>query len=246
MTEVTRLSKVMANRGLCSRREADKMIEAGLVSVDDTIVSLLGSKVALDANIRIAAVAEEARDAAVTIMINKPIGYVSGQAEDDYVPAVRLFNADNQYHDGSIYTRFNHKHTRKLAPAGRLDIDSQGLLVMTQDGRIAKALVGENSQIEKEYLVRIDGSVGENKIRKLSHGLELDGKKLKPAKIRVQNEDQLNFILTEGKKRQIRRMCELVDLKVVGIKRVRIGKLRLGKLPEGQWQYVDRSYFIDS
>jgi 23S rRNA pseudouridine2604 synthase len=246
MTEVVRLSKVMANRGLCSRREADKMIGAGLVSVDGEIVSLLGSKVSLDADIQLAPVAKETRDAAVTIMINKPVGYVSAQAEDDYVPAVRLFNADNQYHDGSSYTRFNHKHTRKLAPAGRLDIDSQGLLIMTQDGRVAKALIGENSQIEKEYLVRLDGSVSAQKIRELSHGLELDGKKLKLAKVRVQNEDQLNFILTEGKKRQIRRMCELVDLKVIGIKRVRIGKLRLGKLPEGQWQYVDRNYFVGS
>lgn len=246
MTEVARLSKVMANRGLCSRREADKMIEAGLVSVDGEVISLLGSKVALNANIELASAAEDARDAAITIMINKPIGYVSGQAENDYIPAVRLFTVNNQYHDGSSYTRFNHRHTRKLAPAGRLDIDSQGLLIMTQDGRVAKALIGENSQIEKEYLVRIDGSVSEHKIRQLSHGLELDGKKLKPAKVRVQNEDQLNFILTEGKKRQIRRMCELVDLTVVGIKRVRIGNLRLGKLPEGQWQYVDRSYFLES
>ncbi|HAY46360.1 MAG TPA: pseudouridylate synthase [Gammaproteobacteria bacterium] len=246
MTEVVRLSKVMANRGLCSRREADKMIEAGLVRVDGEVVSQLGSKVPLNVDIQLASVAKEARDAAVTIMINKPVGYVSGQAEDDYVPAVRLFNADNQYHDGSSYTRFNNKHTRKLAPAGRLDIDSQGLLIMTQDGRVAKALIGENSQIEKEYLVRLDGSVSGQKIRELSHGLELDGKKLKPAKVRVQNEDQLNFILTEGKKRQIRRMCELVNLKVIGIKRVRIGRLRLGKLPEGQWQYVDRSYFVDS
>ena len=246
MTEQARLSKIMANRGLCSRREADRMIEAGLVTVNGEIVSQLGSKIALDAEIQLAPTAEQARDAAITIMINKPVGYVSGQAEDDYVPAVRLFNQRNQYHDGSSYTRFNSKHTRKLAPAGRLDIDSQGLLVMTQDGRVAKALVGENSQIEKEYLVRIDGSVSEQKIAQLSHGLSLDGKPLKPAKVRVQNADQLNFTLKEGRKRQIRRMCELVDLNVVGIKRVRIGKLRLGKLPEGQWQYIERSYFLDS
>ncbi|MBT5030675.1 MAG: pseudouridylate synthase, partial [Proteobacteria bacterium] len=84
------------------------------------------------------------------------------------------------------------------------------------------------------------------KIQQLGHGLELDGKPLKPAKVRIQNADQLNFTLKEGRKRQIRRMCELVDLNVIGIKRVRIGKLRLGKLPEGQWQYVERSYFLDS
>ena len=127
---------------------------------------------------------------------------------------------------------------RGLAPAGRLDIDSQGLLVLTQDGRIAKQLIGEDSQIEKEYLVRVDGQLSEKDLKLLNHGLSLDGARLKPAKVSWQNKDQLRFILKEGKKRQIRRMCELVGLKVVGLKRVRIGKVRLGDLPQGEWRYL--------
>ncbi|MBS4098979.1 MAG: pseudouridine synthase [Sulfuricella sp.] len=127
---------------------------------------------------------------------------------------------------------------RGLAPAGRLDIDSQGLLVFTQDGRIAKHLIGADSEIEKEYLVRVAGSLDERNLARLNHGLTLDGAKLKPAKVSWQNQDQLRFILKEGKKRQIRRMCEMVGLKVLGLKRVRIGKVMLGDLPEGQWRYL--------
>ena len=125
-----------------------------------------------------------------------------------------------------------------LAPAGRLDIDSTGLLVLTQDGRVARQLIGENSTIEKEYLVRVEGELSEAGLKKLNHGLELDGVKLKPAKVSWQNEDQLRFVLREGRKRQIRRMCELVGLNVVGLKRVRIGSVSLGKLPLGQWRYL--------
>jgi len=119
-----------------------------------------------------------------------------------------------------------------------LDIDSTGLLVLTQDGRVARQLIGENSTIEKEYLVRVEGELSEAGLKKLNHGLELDGVKLKPAKVSWQNEDQLRFVLREGRKRQIRRMCELVGLNVVGLKRVRIGSVSLGKLPLGQWRYL--------
>jgi 23S rRNA pseudouridine2604 synthase len=125
---------------------------------------------------------------------------------------------------------------RGLAPAGRLDIDSTGLLVLTQDGRVARQLIGEDSDIEKEYLVRVEGQLSDNGLKLLNHGLALDDKPLRPAQVTWQNEDQLKFILKEGKKRQIRRMCELVGLRVVGLKRVRIGHITLGKLPLGQWR----------
>ena len=125
-----------------------------------------------------------------------------------------------------------------LAPAGRLDIDSVGLIVFTQDGRVAKELIGDGSEVEKEYLVRVEGSLSASDLALLNHGLSLDGQALRPAKVDWQNEDQLRFVLREGKKRQIRRMCELVGLTVVGLKRVRIGKIVLGHLPVGQWRYL--------
>ena len=126
--------------------------------------------------------------------------------------------------------------------AVRLDIDSTGLLVLTQDGRIAKQLIGQDTAIEKEYLVRVQytkpGRLPDEDLRKLNHGLWMDGKPLLPAKVRWQNDDQLSFTLKEGKKRQIRRMCDMVGLKVVGLKRVRIGRVKLGDLPVGQWRYL--------
>ena len=176
------------------------------------------------------------------MLLNKPIGYVSGQAEDGYEPALVLVTPVNQWRDDRSGTRFLREHLKSLVPAGRLDIDSVGLLVLTQDGRVAKQLIGEDTEIEKEYLVRVATADGQrlpgNSLVLLRHGLELDGEALKPAKVSWQNEEQLRFVLREGKKRQIRRMCEAVGLRVTGLKRVRIGKIMLGDLPVGQWRYL--------
>jgi 23S rRNA pseudouridine2604 synthase len=174
----------------------------------------------------------------VTILLHKPVGYVSGQAEDGYEPAIVLVHPDNQWEEDSTKKAFQRGYLKSLAPAGRLDIDSTGLLVLTQDGRVARHLIGEDSKVEKEYLVRVEGKLSHEDLTKLNYGLSLDGVKLKPAKVSWQNEDQLRFVLREGKKRQIRRMCEMVGLKVVGLKRIRIGSVTLGKLPVGQWRYL--------
>lgn len=238
MAELHRLSKLMSQRGLSSRREADKLIEQGLVRVNGEVVNTLGAKFADDVKIELTAAAREQQSALVTIMFNKPVGVVSGQAEDDYVPAVRLIKADNQSGLDRTGIKLKSAHFKGLAPAGRLDIDSQGLLVLTQDGRVAKQLIGHDTELEKEYLVRVRGTVDDACLERLSFGLKLDGKPLKRAKVRVLNEDQLQIILREGKKRQIRRMCEAVGLTVVGLKRVRVGELRLGKLAEGEWRFV--------
>jgi len=231
-----RVSKLLAERGLCSRREADVYIERGLVFVNGERVTQLGTRAAPDAEIALAtaARAEQARQA--TILIHKPIGYVSGQAEDGHQPAVVLVGPQSQMADD--WQPFHPGCLKGLAPAGRLDIDSTGLLVLTQDGRVARQLIGEDSDIEKEYLVRVEGELDARGLKLLNHGLSLDGKALKPAKVSWQNDDQLRFMLKEGKKRQIRRMCELVGLRVTGLKRVRIGRVMLGNLPLGQWRYL--------
>jgi len=242
--DVVRLSKLMSQRGLCSRREADKLIEQGLVRVNGELVNTLGVKFPEDVKIELTERAQKIQNDRITIMINKPVGYVSGQAEDDYIPAVRLIKQESQSELDQTKIKLKPSHFNGLAPAGRLDIDSQGVLVLTQDGRIAKQLIGENSDIEKEYLVRVRGDVSEAQIEKLCFGLELDGKPLKQAKVRQLNDDQLQFILREGKKRQIRRMCEAVDLFVTGLKRVRVGELRLGKLKEGEWRFVKAEEFL--
>ncbi len=242
MTELLRLSKRMSELGLCSRREADEWIARGWVRVDGQVVSELGSKVTPDQKVTVERQAAAEQSKRVTILINKPMGYVSGQAEDGYTPAVALIKAENRWPDDPSPEQFHPTQLRSLVPAGRLDIDSVGLLILTQDGRVAKTLIGQDTVIEKEYLVRVQyskpGTLPDSDLKKLCFGLWMDGKQLLPAKVRWQNEDQLSFTLREGKKRQIRRMCDMVGLKVIGLKRVRVGKVKLGDLPVGQWRYL--------
>lgn len=227
----------MAQRGLCSRREADAYIERGWVRVDGQVVSELGSKAWPQQKITLDKRARQRQSARVTILLNKPVGYVSGQPEGRYRAAVSLITPQNQFRPDRSEP-FQPGHLRGLAPAGRLDIDSQGLLVLTQDGRIARQLIDEHSEIDKEYLVRVAGKIGPDGLKKLNFGLSLDGQPLQRAHVSWQNEDQLRFVLHEGKKRQIRRMCEQVGLKVVGLKRVRMGRIVLGDLPQGKWRYL--------
>ncbi len=226
----------MSERGLCSRREADEFIERGWVYVDGVRVDELGTRIDPAQTITLDKRADNI--SRVTILLHKPIGFVSGQAEDGYRPAVTLIVPDNRYAADNPALRFEREHLKGLAPAGRLDIDSTGLLVFTQDGRIAKLLIGEDSTIEKEYIVRVEGRLDDAGLKLLNHGLSLDGVALKPAQVSWQNREQLRFVLREGKKRQIRRMCELVGLQVTGLKRVRIGRVMLGELPPGQWRYL--------
>jgi 23S rRNA pseudouridine2604 synthase len=235
-----RLSKRMSELGLCSRREADEWIENGWVKVNGAVVATLGARVDRDAVIEIDPAAKQHQSEQVTIILNKPMGYVSGQPEDNHQPAMVLIKPENHWNEDASRIKFRPGHLRGLAPAGRLDIDSTGLIVFTQDGRVAKRLIGQDSDVEKEYLVRVEGTLTDEGMRMLHHGLELDGVKLKPAKVSWANEDQLRFVLREGRKRQIRRMCERVGLVVTGLKRVRTGGVPLGKLPEGKWRYLAR------
>ncbi|MDR3323204.1 MAG: rRNA pseudouridine synthase [Zoogloeaceae bacterium] len=232
-----RVSKLLAEQGLCSRREADRYIEKGWVFADGARVTELGARVRPDAKVTLAAEARKTQARLATILLNKPVGFVSGQPEPGYEPAVVLIRRENQQR-APDEPEFDPRHLPGLAPAGRLDIDSTGLLVLTQDGRIARQLIGEDSGMEKEYLVRVEGEPHANALPLLRHGLSLDGKPLKPAQVVWQNHDQLRFVLTEGKKRQIRRMCEQIGLRVTGLKRIRMGKILLGDLPAGRWRYL--------
>ena len=236
--EKIRISKLMSEQGLCSRREADEWIAKGWVLVDGVHVTELGTRILPTQKITVERQAQTQQSQRVTILLNKPIGFVSGQAEDGHKPASTLITAQSRWQEDKAPLVFHPRQMMGLAPAGRLDIDSVGLIVFTQDGRVAKQLIGEDSGIEKEYLVRVAGKLSDPDLRRLNHGLSLDDRPLKPARVAWQNVDQLRFILQEGKKRQIRRMCELVGLKVLGLKRVRIGRIMLGNLPEGQWRYL--------
>jgi 23S rRNA pseudouridine2604 synthase len=233
-----RVSKLMAERGLCSRREADSFIERGWVYVDGERISVLGTRIFPNQAITLDKRARRAQDRGITVLLNKPVGYVSAQAEKGYPAASSLITEANRVAGDRCKHPIQNAHMKGLAPAGRLDIDSTGLLVLTEDGRIARRLIGQDSAIEKEYLVRVRGILDDSGLALLRHGLSLDGKMLKPARVTWVNPQQLQFILTEGKKRQIRRMCEQVGLQVTALKRVRIGNVRLANLPLGKWRYL--------
>ena len=228
----------MARRGLCSRREADVFIARGWVCVDGRKVDQLGTKILPDQQITLDPAAHAVSGELVTILLHKPVGYVSGQPEKGYEPAVVLVRPENRWAGDRSPRIFRTDHMRGLAPAGRLDIDSHGLLVLTQDGRVARQIIGQHSEVDKEYIVRVTGDVDTAKTTRLRHGLWLDDRPLLPAGIEQTGPGELRFVLKEGRKRQIRRMCDLVGLKVTGLRRVRIGRIMLGNLPSGQWRYL--------
>jgi 23S rRNA pseudouridine2604 synthase len=230
--EPIRVNKWLAQSGVCSRREADALIADGLVSIDGAPVADAGRRIERGQTLSLADRAAAYLDRQASVAVNKPAGFVSGQAEGDQVPAIRLVRRENLF--GHAERAPGPK--QKLAPVGRLDQDSRGLLILSEDGVLAKAVIGPESLVDKEYVVTVAGRIDRAKIQLLRHGLELDGRKLRPAKVSQLDNSVLRFILTEGRNRQIRRMCELVDLRVVDLVRVRIGPVELGDLPEGKWR----------
>jgi 23S rRNA pseudouridine2604 synthase len=235
---LVRLSKRMAELGLCSRREADVFIAEGRVRVDGEVVDVLGTKVLPSARIELDAAAARSQADKPTVLLHKPIGYVSGQPEDGYRAAVELITPENRWRQDPNRRGFDSHDRKGLAVAGRLDIDSTGLLLLTADGRIARQVIAGDGGVEKEYLVRVEGDLSDRGMQYLRHGMRLDGRQLRPAEVTWQNYDQLRFVLREGRKRQIRRMCEIVGLEVLGLKRVRIGNIALGQLPVGSWRLL--------
>lgn len=250
-----RLSKLLSSLGHCSRREADEFISKGFVFVDGKVCCVLGTRVLPTQKIALSEEALTKQSSLQTILLNKPAGYVSHP--DDlgrYPDAKRLVVPARRWSmpqetaagvrllpfDFSSEGSFDFKTA--LSPAGRLDFESTGLLVLTQDGRIAKQLIGEESSVDKEYIVRIDRRIPDEAVELLRHGLYLDDRPLKPCTVQWRNSHhsrlELQFVLNEGRKRQIRRMCALVGARVVGLTRIRIGRIEMGGLPVGQWRLL--------
>ncbi len=231
--EPVRVNKWLAQSGVCSRREADELIAAGAVLIDGERVSDAGRKISAGQTLVLNDRAELGLEAQISVMIHKPVGVVSAQPDPGQTPAARLLTSERQAGSGSVPSS-----RASLPPLGRLDQDSRGLLMLSEDGVLAKAVIGPESEVDKEYVVTVAGKVTREKVQKLRHGLELDGRKLKPAKVTLQDVQVLRFVLNEGRNRQIRRMCELVELEVTDLIRVRIGPLLLGDLPEGKWRHL--------
>jgi 23S rRNA pseudouridine2604 synthase len=229
-----RVNKWLAQAGVCSRREAEALIADGLVFIDGEKVSDPGRKITKGQTLTLAERASRQLDEQITVILNKPVGYVSAQPEGAQIPAARLIRSDARVGPPSPAPG----PRTSLAPLGRLDQDSRGLLILSEDGVLAKAVIGPESRVDKEYLVTVAGKVDRAKLQKLRHGLELDGRALKPAKVVIEDTQILRFVLVEGRNRQIRRMCEAVDLDVTDLLRIRIGPVRLDDLPEGRWRGI--------
>lgn len=229
-TEVQRVNKWLGQAGVCSRREAEALILAGRVSIDGCIIGEVGQKI-LPGQVLSLSDGSDA-SAAISIVIHKPVGVVSAHPEAGQIQALDLLTQDRLV-DGVDFTV---PGGTSLPPLGRLDRDSRGLLLLSEDGVLAKAVIGPQSELEKEYRVRVVGTITARKLDLLRHGLTLDNRLLRYAEVTQLGAQELGFVLREGRKRQIRRMAESVSLSVVDLKRIRVGPLWLGELPEGRWR----------
>lgn len=230
--EPVRINKWLAQSGVCSRRDADALIAQGSVALDGATVTEAGARIAPGQTLTLNREAREVLGAQGAYVLHKPIGYVSGQPEKGQVPAVRLLTPANRFGGEGEAPAAD----RALPPLGRLDMDSRGLLLLSDDGVLAKAIIGPDSSVDKEYAVAVTGQIDARKLDLLREGLSLDGRRLKRALVERTGKDRLRFVLREGRNRQIRRMCALVGLEVVDLLRLRIGPLELGALPEGRWR----------
>jgi len=226
MTEPIRLQKYLAERGIASRRGAEGLIRAGRVTVNGRKATI---GMSVDPQDDLVAVdgqnLGQQRDRPVVLVLHKPRGYVTTMNDPHAARTVAELVAD---------------YPVRLFPVGRLDKDSEGLLLMTNDGALANALMHPASHIAKVYRVTLRGQVSDAQRDKLSAGMELDGRPTQPIELRVLAEEQdrtvLQLTLREGRNRQIRRMCEALGLEVLRLRRTALGPLKLGLLPAGQWR----------
>ena len=233
--EPQRINKWLAQAGVCSRREAEALIDAGRITIDGETVTDMGRKIARGQTLEL--IEKHGGPGAYerfSVILHKPVGVVSGQPDPGQIPAVRLLSRKALIGEAPMIP----DEKFSLPPLGRLDKDSRGLLLLSNDGVLAKAVIGPTSEIDKEYLVRVEGRIDSAKLALLRHGLSLDGRELRPAKVTLARDDVLRFVLTEGRYRQIRRMCEVVDLTVIDLFRTRVGPIKLGDLPELRWRMI--------
>jgi pseudouridine synthase len=226
-----RLNKFLAQRGIASRRKADELITQGRVSVNDRLVEELGRKID-EAKDRVVVDGKkvQARRTFVYYMLNKPAGYLVTLSDPFQRPTIRKLIPELE---------------KGVFPVGRLDQDSQGLLLLTNDGELAFRLTHPRYEVKKKYLVRVAGEVTSSEISKLEKGILVEGRKTAPAKIEAQeqNPDKSVFLVEvhEGRKREVRKMFEVVGRRVVGLKRVAFAGLRLDPLPSGKWRLLKQA-----
>ena len=217
-----RLNKYIAYLNIASRREADKLIKDGKVKVNEEII--INPAIQVGENDKIICDIEDYKNEKIYIKLNKPVGYVVSNNKKEGKPIYKLLD----------------EKLKKLYPVGRLDKDSKGLILFTNDGVFSRKIIGEESECEKEYYVKLEGNISDGALKKLEFGISLDGKKLKPAIVKRVSKNSFNIILKEGRNRQIRRMCEKVGFEVILLKRLRISNIYLNDLQEGKFEYLTK------
>lgn len=218
-----RLNKYIAYLNIASRREADKLIKDGKVKVNGEII--INPAIQVGENDKIICNIENYKNEKIYIKLNKPVGYVVSNNKKEGKPIYKLLGEE----------------LKNLYPVGRLDKDSKGLILFTNDGIFSRKIIGEESECEKEYYVKLEGIISDGALKKLEFGISLDGKKLKPAIVKRVSKNSFNIILKEGRNRQIRRMCEKVGFEVILLKRLRISNIYLNDLQEGKFEYLTKN-----
>lgn len=230
----------MKARGMCSRREGETLIFSGRVRVNGEIMKEPGRRFPEDSEIEIIEDAKKAIENQPTVILNKPEGIVSHLAQDDQIAAYKLVKMANHWElsgDDMEEVRKCCQQAEKLNVAGRLDRASRGLLVLSRSGRISRELTAHTG-IKKEYLVQVDREIRTEQLEELNAPIWLDGKKLLPMNVEKVDNRRLRFVLEEGKKHQIRRVCRKVLLRVLDLYRYKVGPVDLGGLPEGKWRLL--------
>ena len=213
-----RLNKFISETGFCSRREADKLIENGRVTVDG-IKAVMGTKVTESADVKVDGKSIKKVDELVYIALNKPVGITC---------------TTEKKVKGNIVDFVNHK--KRIFPIGRLDKDSQGLILLTNDGDVVNKILRAGNNHEKEYIVTVDKPIDEKFIKSMSSGVKILGTITKKCIVTKENKNTFRIILTQGMNRQIRRMCEALGYNVVKLNRIRIMNINIERLKIGEWR----------
>jgi 23S rRNA pseudouridine2604 synthase len=238
MTDTTiRLAKRVAEMIPCSRAEAEQYIAGGWISVDGAVVEEAGARVADAQDVVLHADATLVELVPVTILLHKPAGYSAG-ADASAPPATDCLSQETLVLAGHGKQRFLKRHLSGLTLTSPLETGASGLVVYTQDFRVARKLVDEGARVEEEVIVEVSGTIREGGLAALNHGLTFNGKELAPMKVSWQNETRLRFALKGAKPGQIVHMCRMVGLRVVAIKRIRIGRMPMASLAVGHWRYL--------
>ncbi|MDO9225230.1 MAG: rRNA pseudouridine synthase [Pseudomonadota bacterium] len=236
MTDPIRLAKRVAELRACSRREAEQVIAGGWVRVDGVVVEEPQFRVA-DQQIDIDAQANPGQTEAVTLLLHKPPGYFTHQ-DSNGEPALQLLGADSLWSEDASGIRPLKMHFSRLTVCAPLETSASGLVVFTQDWRVARKLTESAATVEHEIVVEVAGELAGDGLKRLNQGITFNGRAPTAIKVSWQNESRLRVALKGAQPGQVAHMCEAVGLKVLALKRIRLGSMPLGKLPPGQWRYL--------